>query len=120
MLSGRMKKLFLTFLILGIPLGFISEVSAKNTTTSSVVSEHANFGDGTGVFFDANYQVTYYADVYNADTGTLLNDGDTVPVNTRLRFVPKSRTQTGAATEDIYWNFLGEAWGTPYGILGVS
>ncbi len=59
---------------------------------------------------DANVTVSYGASMYNADTGTLLNDGDSLPVGSRVRFVPKAYQDS-----DIFWFGTGQSWDSPNG-----
>jgi trimeric autotransporter adhesin len=70
-------------------------------------------GNSTGyapAINDANVTVNYVANVYNADTGTLINDGATIPVGTKIRFEPKAYEDS-----DISWFGTGQSWDSPNG-----
>jgi hypothetical protein len=107
--------LFLTPLFLFSPL----IVQAKSTVVSGSDSDPwIDVYNGALLDFSANFTVNYFADVINVDTGLALNDGDAIPVGTRVQFVPKSRVPSGTANSDIHWNFTGGVYGTPYGYWG--
>lgn len=92
---------------------------AKTTQVGGFVSEDTfKIYDYVNFSFAADYTVTYFADVLNADTGASINDGDTIPQGTKVKFVPKPRVRTGNTTSDVHWNILGDVVGTPYGYWG--
>lgn len=90
----------------------------KSTVVSGWASAwNADIQQDVHMDFDASYNITYHADVINADTGAPINDGDTVPMGTKVKFVPKARG-FNQLTDDIQWTFNGNVWGTPYGYWG--
>jgi hypothetical protein len=106
------------FLAAGVFMSHPAVVEAKSTQVSGTYIDPNNpveIFQGVKMNFEVAYTVDYFADVRNLDTNALLSDGDSIPVGTRIEFIPKLRPVTGSPTTDIYWNFLGDVMGTPYG-----
>lgn len=100
-------------------MGGTNAVEAKSQSTPSVpvggiLKYHGGgYSSYTSYWVDGlidspSYSVQYVARVYNDSAGgTLLSDGDSVPVGTILRFEPDFG--------DVTYNGTGWSWDTPYG-----
>ena len=117
------------FFVYAPPVDALS--TSWNTVVSNTLKYHWNFGtDATvncaaqGVNFpcitdpyywsdalqNPNITITYGADVYDRDTGSVITPGSTIGVGTRLEFRPKNFEDT-----DIYWFGTGFSQDSPYG-----
>ena len=94
-------------------------VAEAKSVSHSYIAPISLFLGEPGAFWvqsDApNVTVSYEATITNADTGTVINDGATVPVGTRVKIGPKPHESS-----DIYWFATGYMSNTPYGDWGTT
>lgn len=102
--------------------GGATGVEAKSVSWNSggicLASSDASWTCGGGSNenrMDISTQVTYSANVYNADSGAYISDGATVPVGTKLSFL-----FTPVSNYDTAWFASGSSLDTPYGYWDAS
>ena len=107
--------LSLAFVIgIGFLFGSTATVQAKTVSATGVATGNTS-GGYMFTRFEADYTVLYRANLYNQQTGALINDGATLQAGTIVELRPGSRSGNGVRTSDVHYNFRGSVEGTPNG-----
>lgn len=99
-----------TYAILVAMVLFVSVSSVAQASSTIVNTQLDRFGSAIMGLMSLQVQVTYRADVRNADTGVVIPNGGSVPAGTNVLFTCGEHTY-----DDVYWFATGYNADSPYG-----